>query len=349
MSSPTLKTPSQVPEPIPTNSRTNVRMNARNGRAFLASRRGSLVVTSGLFVVMFGGAALRYPGFLSGQVFLNLFVDNSFLIVLAVGMTFVILTGGLDLSVGSLVGLTTVIAATLLRAGWPAPIVIVLVIAVGSTSGLLVGIAVHYFEIQPFVATLIAMFLARGLCYVISPNAIAVINPFFVTMAQAQIPIGFGLVISPSVIIALATVVLAIFVLHYTRFGRTVYALGGSRQSALLMGLADGRTRVLVYVVSGFCAALGGILFTFYTLSGDSSAGIGMELDAIAAVVIGGTILTGGTGYVLGSLLGVLVLGLINTIINYDGTLSTWWASIVTGLLLLVFVMLQRFVIARKR
>jgi galactofuranose transport system permease protein len=318
-------------------------------RLFIASRAGSTIVSIGLLVVLFAGGSLRYPGFFSGQVALNLLVDNSFLVVLAVGMTFVVLTGGLDLSVGSVVGLASVVGAVLLRAGFPAPIVIIVMILIGCTMGLLVGLAIQFFDFQPFVATLIAMFLGRGLCYVISPTAISINDPFFVTMAQAQLPVGFGLVISPSVIIALIVVAVGIFVLHYTRTGRTIYAIGGSDQSAVLMGLSVGRTRVLVYVISGFCAAVAAVLFSFYTLSGDSTTGIGMELDAIAAVVIGGTILTGGSGYVLGSLFGVLVLGVIGSIISFDGTLSTWWAQILTGALLLFFVLLQRLVIARKR
>jgi ribose/xylose/arabinose/galactoside ABC-type transport system permease subunit len=328
---------------------TGIAAPRRQRRFSLGSRTGSTTVTLGLLVLLFAGGSLRYPGFFSGQVVLNLFVDNSFLIVLAVGMTFVVLTGGLDLSVGSVVGLTNVVAAVLLRAGWTSPWAIIVMILIGSTMGLLVGLAIHYFDIQPFVATLIAMFLGRGLCYVLSPNSVSINDPFFVQMAQSQLPVGFGFVISPSVIIAVVVVAVAIFALHFTRFGRTVYAIGGGAQSARLMGLSVARTRVLVYVISGFCASIAGVLFSFYTLSGDSGAGIGMELDAIAAVVIGGTILTGGSGYVLGSLFGVLVLGTIDSIISFDGTLSAWWAQILTGTLLLFFVLLQRLVIARKR
>lgn len=324
---------------------------SRNGiRRFIPnSRYVSVLVTLGLLALMFVAGSVSYRGFFSGQVVLNLFIDNSFLIVLAVGSTFVILTGGIDLSVGSVVGLSTMIAAFLLRAGWsPAPVILVVLLA-GSTLGLLVGLVIHYFDIQPFIATLAAMFLARGLCYVISLNSISITDPFFTAMAQTQIPLGTGLYITPSVIIALIVVAAAFFVLHYTRTGRTVYAIGTGDQSAMLMGLSVTRTRILVYVISGFCAALGGVLFTFYTLSGYSLTAVGMELDAIAAVVIGGTILTGGSGYVLGSVLGVLVLGIIQTIISFEGTLSSWWTKIVIGCLLLLFVVLQRLFIAKKR
>jgi len=314
-----------------------------------SSRYTSVLVTLGLLIVMFVVGSSRYRGFASGQVVLNLFVDNAFLIVLAVGMTFVILTGGIDLSVGSVVALSTMIAASLARAGWPPLVVILVVLVAGSTLGLLTGLVIHYFQIQPFIATLAAMFLARGLCYVISLDAISITDPFFTSMAQTRIPLAAGLTISPSVIIAIVVVIVAFVVLHYTRTGRTVYAIGGNGQSAMLMGLPVSRTKVLVYVISGFCSAVAGVLFTFYTLSGYSLTAVGMELDAIAAVVIGGTLLTGGYGFVLGSLLGVLLLGIIQTIISFEGTLSSWWTKIVIGSLLLVFIILQRLLTARRR
>ena len=149
-------------------------------------------------------------------------------------------------------------------------------------------------------------------------------------------------------VLSLVVVAIGLYVLHLTSFGRTVYAIGGNQQSALLMGLPVARTKVAVYTISGFCSALGGILLSFYMLSGSGSLAVGMELDAIAAVVIGGTLLTGGSGYLLGSVLGVLVLGLIKTLITFEGTLSSWWTKIVIGLLLLAFILLQRLVFHRQ-
>jgi len=312
-------------------------------------RYASVLATLVLLVVTFGIGSARYRGFFSGQVVLNVFIDNAFLIVLAVGMTFVILTGGIDLSVGSVVAMSTMIAASLLRAGWAPPAVILVVLVVGVTLGLLVGLVIYYFDIQPFIATLAAMFLARGLCYVISTDSISIDNPFFVEMANARLPLGPGLRISPSVIVALVVVLIAFLVLHYTRTGRTVYAIGNGGQSAMLMGLPVRRTKILVYAISGLCSSIAGVLFTFYTLSGYSLTAVGMELDAIAAVVIGGTLLTGGSGFVLGSVLGVLVLGVIQTIISFEGTLSSWWTRIVIGALLLVFILLQRVLTPRRR
>ncbi|WP_226362297.1 galactofuranose ABC transporter, permease protein YjfF [Pseudonocardia sp. ICBG1142] len=301
-----------------------------------------VLATFVLFVLLFGAGSVRYDNFLSPQVFLNLFVDNAYLIVLAVGMTFVILTGGIDLSVGSVVALSGVLAATLLADGWPALPVMAAVLVVGVALGTAMGLVIHHLEIQPFVVTLAGMFLARGLCYVISVESVPVTDPTFTAIAQAAIPLGGRSFVSPSVVVALVVVAVAAWVLHRTRFGRTVYAVGGNRHSAMLMGLAVGRTRVAVYAISGFCSALAGLLFTFYSLSGYSLAAVGTELDAIAATVIGGTLLSGGVGLVVGSLLGVLVLGLIQTFISFEGTLSSWWTRIVVGALLLVFVLLQR-------
>jgi simple sugar transport system permease protein len=311
------------------------------------ARYAPTLATVGLFLAMFAVGAGTYPSFLSGQVFLNLFIDNTFLIVLAVGMTFVILTGGIDLSVGAVVALSMMVSATLLQQGWNAGAVIVLVLLIGGGLGLLMGLIIQYFDIQPFIVTLAGMFLARGLCYVISLDSIPVTEGFFTGIAQAQIPLPGDLFVSPGVLLALGIVAIAFFVLHHTRFGRTVYAIGGNEHSAMLMGLPVKSTKILVYALSGLCSAVAGILFSFYSLSGYSLAAQGMELDAIAAVVIGGTLLTGGTGYVLGSVVGVLVLGIVQTFIAYDGTLSSWWTKIVIGGLLLVFILLQRL-FARK-
>ncbi|MEV0198607.1 galactofuranose ABC transporter, permease protein YjfF [Nonomuraea sp. NPDC050691] len=309
-----------------------------------------VLVTGGLFLAMFVAGGIRYEGFATGQVILNVFVDNAFLLVVAVGMTFVILTGGIDLSVGSVVALSTMISASLMAGpGWPPYLVVPLVLLIGSALGLVMGYIVHAFDIQPFIVTLAGMFLARGLCYTIGTESIPIEDPTFTAFAQTRIDLFADLWISPSVVIAAVVVLVAAYVLHYTRLGRTVYATGGSEQSALLMGLSVGRTKVAVYTISGFCSALGGVLLSFYMLSGYGLHAVGMELDAIAAVVIGGTLLTGGSGFLFGTVLGVLVLGLIQTVLSFEGTLSSWWTKIFIGLLLFVFILLQRLFSARRR
>ncbi|MER7369017.1 galactofuranose ABC transporter, permease protein YjfF [Nonomuraea wenchangensis] len=320
------------------------------GRASVPVKYLPVLVTGCLFVAMFVVGGIRYEGFASGQVVLNVFIDNAFLLVVAVGMTFVILTGGIDLSVGSVVALSTMIAASLMEGpGWPPYVVVPLVLLIGSGLGLVMGWIIQSFDIQPFIVTLAGMFLARGLCYTIGTDSIPIRDATFTAFAQTRIDLFADLWISPSVVIALVVVAVAAYVLHYTRFGRSVYATGGNEQSALLMGLPVARTKITVYTVSGFCSALGGVLLSFYMLSGYGLHAVGMELDAIAAVVIGGTLLTGGTGFLLGTVLGVLVLGLIQTIISFEGTLNSWWTKIFIGLLLFVFILLQRPFSGRAR
>lgn len=308
-----------------------------------------MLATLSLLVTMFTIGSLRYENFGDPQVVLGILVDNGFLLVVAVGMTFVILTGGIDLSVGSVVALSTVLSAELVQTRhWNPLLVIAIVLLLGVLLGAAMGAMIHYFDVQPFIATLAGMFLARGLCYVISVDSVSIDNDFYRDMAQTQISLPGGYWVSPSVVVALLVVAVAAYVLHLTRFGRSVYAVGGNQQSAMLMGLPVGRVRVSVYAISGFCSALGGVLYTFYTMSGYSLNGVGLELDAIAAVVIGGTILTGGSGYVFGTVLGVFVLGLIQTLITFDGTLSSWWTKIFIGTVLFVFILLQRLITVRR-
>jgi simple sugar transport system permease protein len=185
---------------------------------------------------------------------------------------------------------------------------------------------------------------------VISIDSISITEGFFSDVSQLRIPVWGEATISVSGIIALVVVALAMVIAHFTQFGRTVYAIGGSEHSAVLMGLPVRSTLIGVYTLSGFCSALAGVVFTFYMLSGYGLHAVGLELDAIAAVVIGGTLLSGGVGYVFGTLFGVLMLGIIQTLIMFDGTLSSWWTRIVIGALLFAFCLLQRvFERGRKR
>ncbi|WP_433598771.1 galactofuranose ABC transporter, permease protein YjfF [Nocardia sp. CA-135953] len=312
------------------------------------SRYIPVLATAALFAVIYGVGVMRYPAFGYPQVFVNLLIDNAFLLVLAVGTTFVILTGGIDLSVGAVLALSTVVSAWLVTVhGWPPLLVMPLMLVSGTLFGAAMGAVIHYFEIQPFIVTLAGMFLARGMAYVISTDSITITDSVYTDLAQRRFRLGGDVFLTVGMIVALVVVAVAFVVLHYTRLGRTAYAIGGNEQSALMMGLPVARTKVAVYAISGFCSALAGILFTLYTLSGWSLHAVGMELDAIAAVVIGGTLLTGGSGFVLGSVLGVLTLGVIQTIISFEGTLSSWWTKIFIGVLLLAFILLQRTIATR--
>jgi simple sugar transport system permease protein len=315
----------------------------------LAPKYLPLAATTSLFLLMGALGSVLYTGFFSLQVFANLLIDNAFLCIVAVGMTFVILSGGIDLSVGSVIALTTMVSASLVQKHqWSIAAVIPLVLLMGTTFGALMGFLIERFRLQPFIVTLAGMFLARGLCYVISIDSISITDPTYAALSEMRIPIGGDASLSLSALLALVVVVLAVFMAHCTQFGRTVYAIGGNENSAVLMGLPVRSTLVGVYTLSGFCSALGGVVFSFYTLSGYGLHAIGLELDAIAAVVIGGTLLSGGIGYVAGTLVGVLMLGIIQTLIMFDGTLSSWWTRIAIGALLFVFCLLQRVFEARR-
>ncbi|MET8088281.1 galactofuranose ABC transporter, permease protein YjfF [Micromonospora sp. NPDC005197] len=316
----------------------------RRTRIRLPRRQVPVLATLALLLVMYGIGVSQYTAFSNVQVIFNVFIDNGFLLVVAVGMTFVILTGGIDLSVGSVVAMTAMVSADLLQKGLPAALVLVIALLIGPTLGLLMGCAIHFFDIQPFIVTLAGMFFARGMCTFISGSSIPITDGFWTRMSQERIGDPRGNFVSISVLIAFAVVLVAAYVLAYTRLGRNVYAVGGNPQSALLMGLPLGRTRIAVYTISGLCSAIGGILLSFYTLSGAPLIAVGMELDVIAAVVIGGTVLTGGSGYVFGTVLGVLVLGVIQTLITFDGSLNSWWTKIVIGGLLFAFILLQRLI-----
>jgi len=316
---------------------------------WLDARILPLAVTIFLFAALFCFGGVMYTGFFSMQVLLDLLVDNAFLLIVAIGMTFVIISGGIDLSVGAVVALTTILEAVMVqRFHWSVWAIIPLVLLIGALFGAAMGWLIHTFRLQPFVITLAGMFLARGLCFLISLQSITITDPTFTAISAFRISFGSA-AISANVLIALVALAVAIYIAHGTRFGRNVYAIGGNERSALLMGLPVARTKILVYALSGFCSALAGVVFTFYVLSGYGLQAQGMELDAIAATVIGGTLLTGGVGYVIGSLFGVGILGTIQSLITFDGTLSSWWTRIVIGALLCIFCLLQRLMERRAR
>ncbi|NCT92742.1 sugar ABC transporter permease YjfF [Cellulomonas sp. APG4] len=299
-----------------------------------------------LVLLLVGAEAFLRGDFITPRNLSALLLDNAYLLILAVGMTFVILTAGIDLSVGSVMAFTGILGAQLLVAGVPVWFAVGAMLVGGAAIGLLIGVLVQYFDVQPFIASLAGLFLARGLAFVVSLSSIRVEQPGVLWLQQNRIRIG-DWYLTPTGILALAVVGLAAFVLHLTRFGRTVYAIGGNEQSARLMGLDVARTKVAAYVISGLCGGLAGLVLTAYSGAGYPRNGIGTELDAIAAVVIGGTLLTGGRGYVLGSLIGVMVFGTIKTIISFMGAEQSWM-QIIVGALLLLFIVVQRAIVARS-
>ena len=316
-----------------------------------------LAATISLFFIAYAFGAYFYAGMRDPQIFLNLFRTSPFLMISAIGMTFVIISGGIDLSVSGVVALTTVATAALLREkGMDTWVVILLMLGMGMTIGAIMGSFITFLKVQPFIATLAGMWIARGLCFIISDDAIPINDHLFRIIGQTKLLIpGLsdpstkqGAFISILVILEVVVIAVAVFLAHYTRFGRTVYAIGGNEQSARLMGLPVNTTKMLVYILNGFCSALAGIALSIYVSSGHGLYARGFELTVIAAVVIGGTPLTGGQGYVIGTVFGVLITGIIQTLIQFNGQLSSWWTNIVVGVLMLVFIGVQSLLASRK-
>ncbi len=307
--------------------------------------RSRLPVLATFFVlaVLYLAAGLSFDGFFSLRVFMNFLGDNAFLGVVAIGLTFVILSGGIDLSVGAVVGCTTICAAVLIERLGVHPAVAFLSLLLGGTLfGAAQGLLVQKFNLQPFLVTLAGLFLCRGIGLWVSTESVQADHAFLDALTDLRLPVGDRVWLPFTAIVFLSLLVVAMVVAKFSRFGRTTYAIGGDEQSAVLMGLPVARTKIAIYAFSGFCAALGGVLFVVYTSAGNAINGTGLELDAIATVVIGGTLLTGGFGSVFGSFLGLLIFAVIQTAITFEGSLSSWWARIATGALLLAFILLQR-------
>lgn len=306
-----------------------------------------LAATVIIFLVAYALAGAQYPGILSTRVLGNFLTDNAFLGITAVGMTFVILSGGIDLSVGAVIGFTGVLVAVLITWFGLHPLVaFAIALLVAALFGAAMGLAIHYLQVPAFIVTLAGMFLARGAASVITQDSVPINHEFYSFVSNLYFKLPGGGRLSALGLTMIAIFVIGAILAHRTRFGSYVYALGGNATSAALMGVPVARTTVSIYVLSSVLAALAGIVFSLYTSAGYPLAAVGVELDAIGAVVIGGTLLTGGYGFVLGTLVGVMLLGLVQTYIIFDGTLSSWWTKIVIGALLFLFIVLQRLVFA---
>lgn len=310
------------------------------------SRNLPFLTTLTIFVVAYLLCVMQYPAIFSTRVIGNLLTDNAFLGIAAVGMTFVILSGGIDLSIGSVIAFTSVFVAVLVGTYNIHPLVaFAIVLLISTLFGCLMGAMIRFLSIPPFVVTLAGMFLARGAAYLISTQSVPISHPFIDAIQGFYFRFPGGGRLTALAMLMLLVFAAGMLIASRTRFGANVYALGGNPQSAELMGVPIGTTTIGIYALSGFLSGLAGIVYTLYTSSGYSLATVGVELDAIAAVVIGGTLLTGGTGLVAGTFVGLLIQGLIQTYIVFDGTLSSWWTKIVIGVLLFVFIVLQRAII----
>jgi galactofuranose transport system permease protein len=305
--------------------------------------RLSYATTAAILVLLFGTASWLYPGFFSARVIANLFGDNAALGITAIGMTFVILSGGIDLSVGAVLAFTSTLVATLImRHGVPPVLAVAVGLAIGAAFGAVMGAMIYRYELPPFLVTLAGMFFARGMAYVMSLESLGISHPFYRSAATFGIPLSAKATLNAPALIFLTLFAAGAFLLHATRFGRDVYAVGGHEPSARLLGVAVGRTKIAVYALNGACSALAGVVATLRMGSGNPAQGAGSELDAIACVVIGGTLLSGGVGSLAGTLNGILIFGTIQIAIIFDGRLNSSWARIVVGALLLIFIVFQK-------
>lgn len=315
-----------------------------------------LSITIAMFLCMYviGIILFSNQGFNRTQTFLNMLIDNAALIIAASGMTLVLITGGIDISVGSVVGVVCMMLAHAMeRSGVQTWIAILYVLVFGLIFGFVQGWLIAYLKLQPFIVSLAGMFFCRGLTSMISVEQIAInTNKTFLWLANLDIFVPFGAVVNkrgikmypfihPSVVIALVTLAILWYVLRYTKFGRALFTVGGNEQSALLMGINVRKTKLKAYILNGFLASLAGVVFCLNTCSGFVEQARGFEMEAIATSVIGGTLLSGGVGSVIGTFFGVLIKATIETYIRSDGTLSSWWNKIVLSLLLCFFIVLQ--------
>ena len=326
------------------------------------SRIGSntvmLMITIALFVLLYGAGCLMYADKEFGRLqnFLNVMINNAGLIIVACGVTCVMLTGGIDISVGSVVAMTCMFMSVgLAEWGMSSGVLIALILLIGVAFGAVQGFCIAYLEIQPFIVTMAGLFFARGMTAVISTQQVSVpFESWFGQLSQikCEIPFGIGaylnkkgVLVTPyvriTVVIALIVALITFLMLRYTKFGRSLYAVGGNQQSAALMGLNVKKTRMLSHVLCSFYATLGGLCFCLNTMCGTPTQATGLEMDAISSAVIGGTLLTGGVGNVVGTLFGVLINGTISSLVKFNGKLVASWANIITAVLLCFFILLQ--------
>ena len=319
-----------------------------NGNSFL------LFITVALFVAMYVAGMIVFAdkGFAKPQMFLNLFITDVGLLVTSMGLTIVMISGGIDISVGSVTALVCMVTAVSMeKYGLNAYTTIVIALLIGLAYGIVQGFLVSYLEIQPFIVTLAGMFFGRGMTSIVSVDMISITNEVFLKWAKFKIylPIGsynkkgvfLPAYIYPTVVIAILIWIAIMIIMKFTKFGRSIYAVGGNQQSALMMGLNVKKIKFQAYILDGILASIGGYLVCLNSCAGFVEQAKGMEMDAISASVIGGTLLSGGVGTPFGTLFGVLIKGTISSLITTQGTLSSWWVRIVLSALLCFFIILQ--------
>lgn len=321
-----------------------------------------LIITVATFVIMYVSAMIIWGGgFLNPQQFLNIFNNNAYLIIIACGLTIVMITGGIDISVGGSVALITMTCVVYLQNhGGNVFVSALIALGIGLAVGLVQGVFVAYLNIQPFIVTLAGMFFTKGMTTIVSVNPITVKdNALFLKIKETYINLpGIGVTragnfipayLEIGAIIALVTVLILWAVLKWTRFGRNLYAVGGNSESAMMLGINVQRTKFYAYLLCGLLAGIAGFVYLLHTGAGNASNADGAEMEAIASAIIGGTLLSGGVGSVVGTLFGVMSLKTINTIVIAAGLTKPWWQKITTGLMLCFFILLQSVILSIRK
>ena len=320
-----------------------------------------LLITLIVFFLMYIGAIVfQGGGFLKPQTFFNILNANAALLIASLGMSIVMITGSIDISVGGVAALVSMCCAVYLdHMGGNVVVSLLIAVGIGLAFGLVQGYLVAYLDIQPFIVSLAGMFFARGMTTIVHTNPFNVENEAFVALKDTRVVVpGMGTVnrigkyvdayVEIGVIVAILIVALLFFVLRYTKLGRGFYAVGGNRQSALMLGINVKRTRFLAHLICGLLAGIGGYVYFLHVGSGAASHATGMEMNAIASSIIGGTLLTGGVGNIIGTFFGVMSLSTIQNIVSSAGLDQAWWTGITVAAMLCLFLVIQSVIMARK-
>ena len=321
-----------------------------------------LTITIVVFFAMYIGAMIfQGGGFLKTQTFFNILNANAALLITSCGLSLVMITGGIDISVGGVVALVSMSCGVYLDyMGGNVAMSILIALGIGLAFGLVQGFLVAYLDIQPFIVTLAGMFFARGMTTIVNSSPFNVANEDFVALKGTRITVpGLGSVnklgkyvdayVEIGVVVALLVVIILFCVLRWTKFGRALYAVGGNRQSALMLGINVKRTRFFAQLLCGILAGIGGFVYFLHVGSGSPSHASGEEMNAIASSIIGGTMLTGGVGNIIGTLFGVLSLSTIKNIVSSAGLDQAWWTGITTAVMLCLFLVIQSVIMKVRK
>ena len=320
-----------------------------------------LLITVIVFFLMYIGAIVfQGGGFLKPQTFFNILNANAALLIASCGLSIVMITGSIDISVGGVAALVSMCCAVYLdHMGGNVVVSLLIAIGIGLAFGIVQGYLVAYLDIQPFIVSLAGMFFARGMTTIVHTNPFNVENKAFVALKDTRVVVpGMGTVnrigkyvdayVEIGVVVAVLLVILLFFVLRYTKLGRSFYAVGGNRQSALMLGINVKKTRFIAHLLCGLLAGIGGYVYFLHVGSGAPSHATGMEMNAIASSIIGGTLLTGGVGNIIGTFFGVMSLSTIQNIVSSAGLDQAWWTGITVAAMLCLFLVIQSVIMARK-